>query len=63
MTKEELFSMCRLEEITPHNLALCEPFECENKDLKEKNKSCTTTNFFVAKACEKATCNSSVNNS
>lgn len=35
MTKEELFSMCRLEEITPHKLALCEPFECENKDLND----------------------------
>ncbi|RGX93259.1 GNAT family N-acetyltransferase [Segatella copri] len=35
MTKEELFSMCRLEEITPHKLAQCEPFECENKDLND----------------------------
>lgn len=35
MTKEELFSMCKLEEITPHKLAQCEPFECENKDLND----------------------------
>lgn len=35
MTKEELLSLYRLEEITPNKLALCDPFECANKDLND----------------------------
>ncbi len=35
MTYEELLEMCVLCAITPQKLAECEPFICENQDLKD----------------------------
>lgn len=35
MTRYELLSMCKFEEITPQKLASCDYFDCENKDLND----------------------------
>ncbi len=35
MTRIDLLNMCKFEEITPQKLAICEPFESENKDLND----------------------------